>query len=495
MASPAWRAYFSLDPRSLAAFRIGLGSLVFADFVERARQLEAHYTDAGLLPREALRAIAAHPIYSFHMLDGSAAFQVALFAVSCLAAASLALGWFTRPAAVVTWLCLFSVQGRNPLLNHGADDFELSMLMWAPFLPLGRAWSIDAWRRGRVGRPHDPRTSPTTPVFSAGTVGLVLQPLMLYAVITVSKFQYTAWTEGRAVYALLHKAHYVRPLGEFALTVPGFPTFATYATIAVEFAIVFLVASPWRREQTRTWGVALNTAFHAMLFAMAKIGWFQPLAVLSALPLLPRSAWDGVPWARAPGSAAGAAATPAVAVADAPERHPALARLAEGLCWAIVVVSLVSVPPSFSREEFRYPEPLASIYRIFRIERRYRMFANMDTTPQGWWVIAGTLDDGSRVDGLRGSREVTLERPRSYRDLLPNDNWQMYWSNVSRPYFARIRPYLAEYVCRRWNRDHHGQERMVSIEIIHVKERAVDPREPIVRKPVTLLRGPCPTGR
>lgn len=488
MRPSAARAYFSLDPRSLAAFRIGLGWLVLSDFAERARQLEAHYTDFGLLPRDALRALAAHPNYSFHLLGGGFAFEATLFALSGIAALCLALGFQTRWASIATYVFLFSVQGRNPLLNHGADDFELSMLMWAPFLPLGAVWSLDALRR-----PARLDERAFGPVFSAGSVGLALQPLMLYTVITVSKFQYSAWTEGRAVYGLLHKAHYVRPLGEFALTIPGFTTFATYATIVTEIAIVFLLASPWRRDAARTWGVALNTGFHVMLFSMAKIGWFQPLSILAALPLLPASAWERVRWARAEVVTAGGAtdATDAGATGAVAGRGP-FARLAEGVCWAIVVVSLVSVPPSLMREQFRYPEPLASIYRVFHIERRYRMFANMDATPQGWWVIVGTLENGQTVDALTGSHAVSLERPKSYVDLLPNDNWQMYWSNISRPYLAKIRPYLAEYVCRRWNRDARPGERMASIEIVHVKERAVDPREPIARKPVTLLHGPCP---
>ena len=40
----------AIDPRSLAAFRIGLACLVLADLVYRALDLEAHYSDAGVLP-------------------------------------------------------------------------------------------------------------------------------------------------------------------------------------------------------------------------------------------------------------------------------------------------------------------------------------------------------------------------------------------------------------------------------------------------------------
>src|SRR5690349_14025480 len=39
------------DLRSLALLRIGIGLLVIADLIDRARDLTVHYTDFGLLPR------------------------------------------------------------------------------------------------------------------------------------------------------------------------------------------------------------------------------------------------------------------------------------------------------------------------------------------------------------------------------------------------------------------------------------------------------------
>ena len=38
---------FEFDPRSLAAFRIGIGTLLVVDLAIRATALEAHYTDVG----------------------------------------------------------------------------------------------------------------------------------------------------------------------------------------------------------------------------------------------------------------------------------------------------------------------------------------------------------------------------------------------------------------------------------------------------------------
>lgn len=476
------REYFTIDPRSLAAFRIGLGTVVLLDLAERVRQLEAHYTDFGVLPRAVLRSLAAHPVYSFHMASGELWFQATLFIVHAIVAVLMTLGVFTRTATVLTYLFTFSLQRRNDLINHGGETFELMLLMWAVFVPLGAVWSLDARRRGA------PAARGT---FSSGSLGLTLQPIFLYTIVTVSKLQYSSWTEGRAVYAFLHKAHYVRPLGEWVLTVPGLTTYATYATVVTEAVIACLLASPWRRPLLRSVGVLLGIGFHAVLFSMVRIGYFQPLAALSALPLLPREFWDGV------GAHTGRVAALDTPRAPAVPRTPVapariLRRVPNVIAGALACCVILSVPPNLMISHAGYPEPLASVYRVLQIDQRFRMFANMDRTSQGWWVVAGTLADGRTVDAIEMREGVSFARPERYQARLPNDNWRIYWSNISRPGYARLRPFLAEYFCRRWNRAASPPDRMVSIEVIHVTQRVTHPGQLPATRPVTLVRGPCP---
>jgi hypothetical protein len=469
------RAHFTLDPRSLATFRIGLGALLLYHLLDRARHLEAHYTDAGVLPREALVELSARPIVSLHMLGGSVAFQALLTAISALTAACIAVGYRTRIACIAAYVLLFSVQWRNPVLVHGQDAFLLTMLLWTLFVPLDGAWSFGARRPGTTAA----TTAPA--VCSAGTVGLALQPWMLYLVVTVSKFQYPSWTEGRAVYALLHKTHYVRPLGTLALEIPGFTAFATYATLACEVAILCLLTTPWQVQRARTVAVALNTAFHGALFCMVDVGLFQPLAILSLVPLVPPSAWNRLAWARRHVGLSPAAG----------DRSSRFARVRDAMCVAIVGVSIVSLPGSLRVQPVRYPEPLASVYYYLRLERRHRMFANMDATLQGWWGFAGTLHDGRVVDAVAGVARMRA-LPRERDRAGPDDDWQSYLSNLAAPSLRAMRPYAAEYFCRRWNVAAPPAARMVSIEMLQIRERATHPGRPTTRKRSTLLRGPCP---
>ena len=73
---------FGIDRRALAVLRIALGALVLADLAKRARLLEAHYSDAGVLPREAARRLTPdRSIFELYFLSGDAREIAKLFLV------------------------------------------------------------------------------------------------------------------------------------------------------------------------------------------------------------------------------------------------------------------------------------------------------------------------------------------------------------------------------------------------------------------------------
>ena len=91
---PEWLVkLFALDVRALLALRVGLGLLLLTDLAGRARDLTAHYTDAGVLPRAARMAMQwdfCEPWWmSLHMLSGSVWWQAVLFSVAAIAATCL----------------------------------------------------------------------------------------------------------------------------------------------------------------------------------------------------------------------------------------------------------------------------------------------------------------------------------------------------------------------------------------------------------------------
>src|SRR5918998_3871916 len=89
-----------IDIRSLALLRIGAACLLLADLAYRLPDLEAHYTDFGVLPRSTLieefGPIMGHP--SLHLMTGSSWGQAGLFLLAAVFALALLVGYRTWTA-------------------------------------------------------------------------------------------------------------------------------------------------------------------------------------------------------------------------------------------------------------------------------------------------------------------------------------------------------------------------------------------------------------
>jgi hypothetical protein len=163
---------FGIDVRALVLFRVGLGMVLLLDVLKRAIALEAHYTDAGVLPRASLAAIRPGPgIFRLYLLSGDPWAQALLFTVAGLLALAVIVGLKTRLATLFSLWLLVSVQARNPLVCHTGDSLLAVLTFWALFLPLGATTSVDRMVSGRV---------PPRRVCSFGSAGLLLQIATFY---------------------------------------------------------------------------------------------------------------------------------------------------------------------------------------------------------------------------------------------------------------------------------------------------------------------------
>src|SRR5689334_6973265 len=71
-----------LDLRSVGLLRIGIAICLLIDLAGCAPDLQAHYTDAGLFPRDAAIETADAWHISLHFANGQLVFQAILFAVA-----------------------------------------------------------------------------------------------------------------------------------------------------------------------------------------------------------------------------------------------------------------------------------------------------------------------------------------------------------------------------------------------------------------------------
>ncbi len=469
------RVLFGIDTRSLAVFRVLLGSLLVADLCKRARSLTAHYTDAGVLPRSEIADLGAPPSFAFfHMLGGSPGFEAALFAVAAVLAALLIAGWRTRAVTVASFFLLMSLQQRNWLVIHAGDELLRFLVFWGMFLPLEERWSLDARRR---------RTPPRAVVCSVGSAALLLQTLLLYVVATHSKLQYDAWIDGRALAVVLEKASYAKPLGTWMLQHPELLRLATWGSVGFEGLAPVLLFVPWRTGPLRTVVVLAFVYFQTGIWLMLSIGLFQPIAMVAVVPFLPPWFWERL--SERLGRPIGGAARE-----DSAPGGP-FHRAAQAVCALALAYVVASNALHTSREIRHFPEPLRTVGATFLLDQRWHMFANADATLHGWFAVVGILEDGRPVDVVHHSARVSLERPELYALSFPNHNWRIYWSRIASERYAGFRPYLADYFCREWNGSSGDGMRIRELEILHVgdtRDGGAPARDP---HPALLIRRRC----
>lgn len=221
---PAWLKarldmMFSVDLRSLALFRVLLGSVLFVDLCRRTVDLRTFYTDVGVMPRDWLLAVNGLWRITVHTANGETWFVAALFAVEMLAALAIAIGWRTRTALVIAFLLNASLLNRNPMVLLGGDILLTCLLFWAIFLPVAARVSLDA-ALSSTPPPADNQHR------SWASAGVLLQVMSVYFFSAILKSG-ADWHNGTAVYYALSIDGYATRLGQW---LNGFPPLTTALT-------------------------------------------------------------------------------------------------------------------------------------------------------------------------------------------------------------------------------------------------------------------------
>ena len=279
-------AGFQVDLRSLAVARMAFGSLLVVDLVNRVGFLEAHYADAGVLPRKALLALGSPRWYvSLHLMSGEPAVQLVLFAIAGVLAVMLVLGYRTRLMTCLCWLLLMSLHNRNQLILNGGDSLFRILLFWAMFVPWGARWSVD-----RALTP-DAETGPDQ-VFSVGALAFFVQTCAVYFFTGLLKSGADWWESGLAVYYALSLDIMRLPLGTYVYQFPEFMRFMTTATLWLELAGPFIFFIPFRNAVFRWLGVAVFAIFQLGLGATLQVGLFPWVSIAALVAFLPSATWE-----------------------------------------------------------------------------------------------------------------------------------------------------------------------------------------------------------
>jgi predicted DCC family thiol-disulfide oxidoreductase YuxK len=290
--------WLRLDLRSLGLFRILMGLLLIVDWRLRWADLDAFYSETGVLPAGLARALATSP-YQLSILDHvEAPWAVrAVFGLGLACEIALLLGLRTRLAQVLVLVFFASVANRNAMIFHGGDAVLLTMLVWTAFLPLGARFSVDALRRAlRDG--VEPRaaieTRPQPPIHgpaSLASLAVLLEIGLIYFLTALAKSGET-WRNGTAVYYALQLDQYATPFGRWLGEQPiAVSRLLTWGTLGLEFAVLPLVMLPWGQPWLRRAAVVGLTVMHLGTWATLELGPFPFVMIATFVLLLGRRDW------------------------------------------------------------------------------------------------------------------------------------------------------------------------------------------------------------
>jgi hypothetical protein len=469
------RRPFTLDLRALALLRIGTAAVILLDLAIRSTDLEAHYSNLGVLPLAALAERAWTPYqFSLHASSGLWQVQAVFFIIAAAVAVALLLGYHTRLATLASWVLLVSLQNRNPLIGQGGDDLLRMLLFWGFFLPWGRVWSRDA-------RQVPPATSYA--YCGASSVAYIAQLALLYWCTAILK-EGREWThDGTALYYALSLDQLLLPGGRLLYPHAGVLQFLTFATWYTELLLPFALFIPFRVAWWRLLVIGVLSAFHIGISLTLFVGIFFIVNLVSLLGLFPPGALDWLslrfsqhirrvkrwqtslplpswqlPWQ--------------LQIQQRTPIPPAILRVARIMQEAVVVASLVYVC-WWNLDDVSQPNRWMSnstrwLGYLFRIDQHWGMFAPTVFKDDGWFVLEGRTENGTLLDLNRSGNPVTYAKPHAIVRLFKNDRWRKYSENYLFIDHAWMRPYYCNYWLRIWKQA--ARPPLTTLTIVYMKE-------------------------
>ena len=479
---------FAIDVRSLALYRICIGLVLLVDLLTRGSDIQQHYSDLGVLPREALWQLflLSKWHWSLHALTGSVAGQTALFVFAVMCAVALILGYRTRLATVLSWLLLASLHARNPMLQYGGDHLLRMLLFWSMFLPLGCYWSIDRLR-GVVAQGWPGRH------LSMASAAILLQIFMLYFFSSLFK-RNEIWQGGEGLYLALSTDMFSKPLAHHLLEYPQLLEQASLVVPWFQFLVPFLLFVPWATVWFRTLAILLLAGFHGAIELFLATGMFQYVGLSGLMLFLPSRFWDRLSKGLKPGNTLQAIASAARAQLLAvfrrdarPEPEPrgrwtygVVQVLVLGLfiyvvSWNIATLKINEYArknsmswmsegpegrfvPRLMQLDYAVERMFGSfgwIGRIAKLHQHWAMFQWGGGKINGWHVIVGTLSDGREINLLEGGAPfdgVSHRKPYPVVALYSNVRWRIYFRYLR--FASSVRDFLPGVISRDWNQQH-----------------------------------------
>ncbi len=476
---------FRADLRSLAAFRIGVATLVLTTLGNLSPDITAFYTDEGVLPRTTLIADVAHDWHlSLHLLNGTTLIQSVLFIISALSAFFMLVGYRTRLTTCATWFLLLSLQVRNPLVLNGGDRLLLMFTFWGMFLPLGRCWSVDNWLTPEL-RAIDAGQSafrPSGTTVSLATAAIFLQVIIVYLATGLLKWQTEVWQSGDALSIALSEGKNVTGIGKKLLAFPDVLSLLNYATLYYEIFAAPLLLLPSFGGRLRLVLIYLFWFFHLSIWLCLDIGLFPFVSIVGFLSMLPGMVWDRTGcWVnrfrrRFFGPLSSTVSGDMNNHVEGPSHstgHAVASLLGTymvGTALAFVLWSNLGTLVPWCE----MPRTARNAGELLKLNQHWRMFARVESHDEGgWFVFPGRLVNGETPDLLTGDR-VNYDRPELISKTFKNVRWRKLCSHVAKSRSDELQKHFGQYIWKQWQTHHPSSEQLVHLRIYYTKYLSED---------------------
>jgi hypothetical protein len=280
----AWeRFWFTEVPTStFALFRIAFGTLAFFWALSLSPSLFAFYSDAGVLPvRPDYNSSFDWSLFDLFSSDLAVAIVYFLLFIGSL---MLIVGFRTRLAAFVVFVCIVSFGRRNPWVLNSGDLLVFVLAFYAMLMPSGESFSVDRWLAQRERFWEFGRRA----IWPLRLVQI--QVSVLYLAAVWAKVRGTTWNDGTAVSYAFRMADLERfPVPHFITDTVLIVNLMTYGTLAVELAIGILV---WNRV-LRPWVLLLGVFLHLGIDFTTRVGFFSYAVFVAYVAFIPpeRATW------------------------------------------------------------------------------------------------------------------------------------------------------------------------------------------------------------
>ncbi|MGB8223224.1 MAG: HTTM domain-containing protein [Polyangiales bacterium] len=472
--------FLTIDIRTLGLARIYIALLLLVDLARRSLEMSTWYFESGLLPNSML---AEHPLrpwsYSLLFYVSSDTGVRLAFALIALVYLALLFGVCTRVAQVLAAICLISLQVRVDFLSNGGDFVFCNLLVWSAFLPLGSAFSFDAWRK-KTRRPRQ------SPVVSWAVLVLTLQLAIIYFFNAVHKNGET-WADGSAVYWLAQQERIVTWFGLWMRENLPLWVFRamTYGSLVLEYLLPLLILSPWGRPWTRRAAIACIWSLHLGIAAVANVGSFSLVMIAYSMFLVSPADWA---YLRGKLLARRGQGAWVVAALTLPEVDPATTPKQTPLHWlsnaflAFLVVAAISqvlvenwAVPAFLKHE--QPKWVQATIQTFRLNQGWSMFAPNAPRDDMWIVVDAVTSDGRHIDPY--NELATRYADPTLQTVPPRLDMSYWWCDytVRIPGFRQYHSSLTNWIFRYHERTGNENDRIVSFRASSVSQIPPAPGE------------------